>query len=803
MIRTRIFRSWLVLLTLWPLMACGGGADASATGGAPPTADGGGGAGAAPSVGGGAPCEAPEIVGDCQLVTCDADGSLVSAPDDEDLPDDDDPCTDDLCLDGVASNPAAADGTACASGTCQQGICATCLTAIECPGSDTFCAQRSCDAGACGFVFTNAGTATVPQVFGDCQQEQCDGAGAAVLVVDNGDLPQDGNDCTEDLCVQGSPANPPLAEGTTCAAGICSGGQCQGCVMASECSGSDDFCQQRTCINATCGVAHTAANTALPPANQTGGDCTAIVCDGNGATTTLPDGGDLPNDNNPCTIDQCSGGMPSFTPAASGTTCPAGQCNGSGQCLGCVDATVCPGQDTFCGQRTCQMNTCGMSYQAAGTALPTQTAGDCMVDVCDGTGGTTAIVDDGDAPPDPSACVLAQCQAGVSSTVNAPSATVCGSNRVCDGSGHCALDPLWDHAIGGLVRGIDAAGTDLVVGGIVNTDAWLAKYGSNGTLAWQLSAGSFFSQQFYDVAVGPNGDIYTVGDFQSSIDLGGGVFTAPPSGQDGFIARFDATGAHQWSVQIQEPVRAVASRPGGGFVAAGPFTNGINIDGTTLLGSGENVWVAAWDAADNLIWAQAFYSPTSSGISRVHVDATGTTHVVGGFVGSISIGADNYTAGVSGGYVASLDASGQVSWSHGYGSWQSDVVTDAASNVYVVGDYEFGFTLGSVTIPAQNNPNLLMAFSSNGTPSYGASYWNETMSAVDDLRAVERGVSGEILIGGSRDGSLGLVKAVSGATGAVSWEHRVFNQALVNHLARASDGALYVAGSGYVAKLLP
>ena len=52
------------------------------------------------------------------------------------------------------------------------------------------------------------------------------GSGGAANVVNDVDLPDDGNQCTDDVCAAGVPSNPPLASGTTCRQ---SGGtQCDG-----------------------------------------------------------------------------------------------------------------------------------------------------------------------------------------------------------------------------------------------------------------------------------------------------------------------------------------------------------------------------------------------------------------------------------------------------------------------------------------------------------------------------------------------------------------------------------------------
>src|SRR4051812_21496199 len=80
-----------------------------------------------------------------------------------------------------------------------------CMTATTCPGQDTECQTRTCVANICGFSFTPAGTPVMMQTSGDCKKNQCDGAGAIMVGIDNTDLPNDNNTCTSDVCSAGMP----------------------------------------------------------------------------------------------------------------------------------------------------------------------------------------------------------------------------------------------------------------------------------------------------------------------------------------------------------------------------------------------------------------------------------------------------------------------------------------------------------------------------------------------------------------------------------------------------------------------
>lgn len=283
-----------------------------------------------------------QVPGDCMKSQCDGAGKVQAVVDNTDVPNDSKQCTGDVCTAGTPSNPPLASGTACTQGgglVCNgAGTCVQCVTAATCPGTDTACRTRTCNANMCGFAFAAAGTVTATQTTGDCKENQCDGAGNIVGAAANGDVPVDGNQCTDDVCTKGVASNPPTASGTACAQGggtLCNGaGTCVQCITAATCPGADTECQTRTCTGNICGFAFAPSGTAV--AAQIAGDCKSDVCNGAGAVTTVNANGDVPVDGNQCTDDLCAAGVPSNPPKGAGSTCTQNggvTCDGAGTCV--------------------------------------------------------------------------------------------------------------------------------------------------------------------------------------------------------------------------------------------------------------------------------------------------------------------------------------------------------------------------------------------------------------------------------------------------------------------------------------
>ena len=330
-----------------------------------------------------------QIPGNCQESRCDGAGNTVSVADDADVPADDGAqCTDDLCAAGVPSHPVRAINTACnqnGGAFCDAvGACVQCNAAAQCAGTDTDCRARSCSGNACGFTFQSAGTVTSMQTAGDCQVNQCDGAGNVVQANANGDVPaDDGSQCTSDVCTNGAPAHPAKPLDTACnqnGGTLCSAlGVCVECNAATQCSGTDTECHARTCSGNTCGQSNAAAGTLTSA--QTAGDCQQSQCNGAGNIVSAVNDADLPADDlAQCTSEVCTAGVPSHPNKSFGTTCNqsgGALCDGAGACVApsCTD-TLLNGSETDVD--------CGGSCMGCPASAGCLVAADCLSGVCTG-----------------------------------------------------------------------------------------------------------------------------------------------------------------------------------------------------------------------------------------------------------------------------------------------------------------------------------------------------------------------------------------------------------------------------------
>ncbi len=296
---------------------------------------------------------------ECTLAECDGAGACANpAPNGTPCTDDGNVCTDNACDGGgtCAANPN--------SNPCDDGL--------FCNGDD------SCAGGTCS-VHTGDPCAggVCDEVLDECQD--CS---------QNSDCPDDGNPCTDEVCLGGACSsvsnNAGCDDGLFCnGADLCGGGTCSihtgnPCSGGAECSdvcdeGADscdvaagtpctddgDVCTDDVCDGAGA-CSHPPASAGTPCIDD-GEVCTDDVCDGAGACSHPPAAGGTPcdDDGNECTFDECDGaGACAHPPVSSGTACAddgnectLDECDGAGSCthpsgpagVPCDDGLPCTG----------------------------------------------------------------------------------------------------------------------------------------------------------------------------------------------------------------------------------------------------------------------------------------------------------------------------------------------------------------------------------------------------------------------------------------------------------------------------
>lgn len=199
-----------------------------------------------------------------------------------------------------------------------------------------------------------------------------------------------------------------------------------------ECTAAEDCpdhgtCTTRACEDGKCVHTDKPAGAAVSDESMT--DCVDVVCDGDGAETTVPDDTEVPEDTpEECTTKICSQGREAIVNVADGTLCGEQPSNP-------------------CQEQACAAGQCLLQNKPDGTTFPDDYPSDCATTKCEGgtgyyVGGPNGMCG---ADPNPDNCLVPYCNVatlpGECITYFVPANTPCkkpnNSNGFCDSLGNC------------------------------------------------------------------------------------------------------------------------------------------------------------------------------------------------------------------------------------------------------------------------------------------------------------------------------------------------------------------------------
>ena len=146
---------------------------------------------------------------------------------------------------------------------------------------------------------------------------------------------------------------------------------------------------------------------------------------------------------------------------------------------------------------------------------------------------------------------------------------------------------------------------------------FVSKLDSSGNYVWAKAMGGTGTEYGTSIAVGPDGSVYTTGNFYGTADFDPGTGTAnlTSAGQyDIFVSKLDIAGNYVWAkamgATMDDDGRGIAVGPDGSVCITGDFEGTVDFDpgsGTTNLTSAAfyDIFVLKLDIAGNYVWAKA------------------------------------------------------------------------------------------------------------------------------------------------------------------------------------------------------
>jgi hypothetical protein len=321
-----------------------------------------------------------------------------------------------------------------------------------------------------------------------------------------------------------------------------------------------------------------------------------------------------------------------------------------------------------------------------------------------------------------------------------------------------AVDPSGHVVVTGSFSGtVDFGGGPVMSTGSVN--AFAAKYDTNGLHVWSRRLGGSDNETAYAVTADVSGNIIVTGDFVGSADFGGGPLVSA-GWRDIFVVKYDANGAHQWSQRFgsgsADTGLAVAVDATGSVFVAGEFQLTVDFGGGSLVAQGMDVFVAKYDANGAHQWSQRFGDAVSSCLGMV-ADASGRVVLTGFFSNSADFGGGTLTtAGDVDIFLVKFDGNGAHQWSRRFGgaSYETgySVAVDVTGNVFLTGDFRDTVNFGGSDLASAGRGDIFVAkYNASGVHEFSERF-GDTGDDTGHRAAVD--ATGNVIVTGSFDGTV-------------------------------------------------
>lgn len=217
-----------------------------------------------------------------------------------------------------------------------------------------------------------------------------------------------------------------------------------------------------------------------------------------------------------------------------------------------------------------------------------------------------------------------------------------------------------------------------------------------------------------------NGNLYTVGFFDGTVDFDPGVgasnLTSAGGTGDIFISKINPSGNHMWTKRIGgsnlEIANSVKVDGNGNVIVGGTYSGAVDFDPgagvfnlAQTAGSLTNTvdgFILKLDASGNFIWAKSIGGVDNDFLTAIALDNMNNIYATGRFYNTCDFdpgaGTFNLTlttgsnASTSDIFIVKLNSSGSFVWAKSMGGTNNDIATsislDGSGNVYTTGSFD-------------------------------------------------------------------------------------------------------------------
>ncbi|MDX2173100.1 MAG: T9SS type A sorting domain-containing protein [Bacteroidota bacterium] len=319
----------------------------------------------------------------------------------------------------------------------------------------------------------------------------------------------------------------------------------------------------------------------------------------------------------------------------------------------------------------------------------------------------------------------------------------------------------------------------LTTSAIGNSDMFLSKFDSNGSLLWNKTVGGAFTQvNPNDLKVMPTGEIVITGEYSQLVDFDASASTytllSTSASQDIFVLKYDALGNFNWVIGVgdisSDSGSGIEVDASGNIYVTGQVQNtpDFNPSASTATFSPygqEDVFIAKYTSAGGYVWADVIGGTSKDIGYRIKLDAAGDI-LVTGIMQSTAFDADPSPApfnlikvgsGVFNVFLGKYNSStGALIWakntggngSNGMGAYS--ITSDQANNIYLCGFFDgstdFDFTSGITTFSPyttsgsdifiakyDNSGNYILAQNIGGATGSGNEAYSINVNSLNEI----------------------------------------------------------------------
>jgi hypothetical protein len=251
-----------------------------------------------------------------------------------------------------------------------------------------------------------------------------------------------------------------------------------------------------------------------------------------------------------------------------------------------------------------------------------------------------------------------------------------------------------------------------------NSDIFIARYTSSGTLVWARRVGGAGYDTGFGIACDTSGNVYVTGRFRNTVTFGTFTLTSYDV-DDFFLAKYDSNGNCLW---VYHPVStssdygwSLAVDPAGNSYVTGYYTGNITFTplATMSAPSGFNILLTKINTSGTPVWATQSTGTFQNQGYSIAIDNSGNSYITGYFTNTTTFGTHSVTSNGSRDiFVAKYDNNGVAQWAHSAGGVSDDygigVCTDNLGNAYVTGYFRNTINFGSGSISSVGADDMFL-----------------------------------------------------------------------------------------------